>query len=81
MQPPAYFENKEKYIKDYHTKVSHHFIRDDLIRTYHSAQQGILIEELTKQLKHKDEIPDKNIFLVSFMRIQGRWLCSNLIFY
>ena len=61
LQPPEYFENKDKYLKDYHIKVKH--LGEDLIHTYsYQHSKGVLIEELIKQLKQKGiEVPDKNI--------------------
>ena len=59
--PPDYFDNKEKYKKDYQIKKN--FLKDKLICTYsYQKLEGTLFDNLTKQLKNKGiEVPEKNI--------------------
>ena len=59
--PPDYFDNKEKYKKDYQIKKN--FLKDKLICTYsYQKLEGTLFDNLTKQLRNKGiEVPEKNI--------------------
>jgi len=59
--PPEYFENKEKYKKDYQIKKK--LLKGKLICTYsYQKLEGTLFDSLTKQLKDKGiEVPEKNI--------------------
>ena len=83
LQPPEYFENKEKYLKDYHIKVKH--LGEDLIHTYSfQHSKGVLIEELIKQLKQKGiKYLIKMFYLMKkFLKnLKKVAMVENLIFY